>query len=191
LPPALGPGVIVVASLRQAWRHKRKFDAVLTLEDPVCRSADQLRFHQTPKPPHLVLAFEDVDDDSLGVQVASHEQVDQALAFARANVGGSLLIHCRHGVGRSAAMALAVFADRLGAHQEDAALNGLLAIRPQATPNLVVVKLADAVLERGGRLVAAVQAWEAASPHMVEVRAMRRAFLAANPHLYSWRTREV
>lgn len=127
-----------------------------------------------------MLAFEDVDDDSLGVQVASPEQVDQALAFAQANVGGSLLIHCRHGVGRSAAMALAVIADRLGADREDAALKSLLAIRPQATPNLVVVKLADAV-----------QAWEAASPHMIEARAMRRAFLTANPHLYSWRTREV
>jgi hypothetical protein len=68
---------------------------------------------------------------------------------------------------------------------------GLRATRPQAAPNLLVVKLADVVLERGGRLVAALQACEAASPDMVEAWAMRRALLAANPHLASWRTREV
>lgn len=109
--------------------------------------------------------------------------------FARANARGSLLIHCRHGVGRSAAVALAVIADRLGPGQEGEALEELLTIRPQATPNLVVIKLADAWLERGGRLAAAVHTWEAASPHMAETRVLRRAFLEANPHLYAWKTR--
>jgi predicted protein tyrosine phosphatase len=185
--PAPGPGVIAVGSLRQAWRHKRAFDAVITLEDPACRSADQLRFHRAPKPPHLVLPFEDVDDDSLGVQVATVGQVARAIDFARAHRRGSLLIHCRHGVGRSAAIALAVIADRNGAGQEAAALEALLAIRPEATPNLVVIKLADEALGRDGRLIAAVGAWEAASSHMAQARAMRRAFLAANPQLYTWR----
>ncbi|NQE63579.1 hypothetical protein E1H18_3835 [Caulobacter sp. RHG1] len=85
-------------------------------------------------------------------------------------------------------MALAVLADRLGAGREHAAIEALLSIRPQATPNLVVIKHADACLNRAGALIAAVEAWEAATPRMAEARAMRRDFLAANPHLYSWNT---
>lgn len=176
----------MVAGLSQARKHKRRFDAVLTLEDPECRPANRLRFHRQPAPAHLVLAFEDVDDDTLGVRVATPDQVGEAIAFARVHVGGALLVHCFHGVGRSAAVALAILADRAGPGGELAALDRLLSIRPQATPNLVVVKLADEVLGRGGALVAAVSAWEDATPGLKEKRAMRLRLLFANPHLYSW-----
>ncbi|RAK66362.1 hypothetical protein [Phenylobacterium kunshanense] len=101
-------------------------------------------------------------------------------------MGRALLVHCFHGVGRSAAVALAILADRAGPGREQAALDRLLAIRPQATPNLVVVKLADEVLGRNGALVAAVSAWEIAMPGLQEQRATRRRFLLANPNLYSW-----
>jgi len=57
------PGDVVVGSLSQARKHKRRFDAVITLEDPACRPANRLRFTRRPSLPHLVLAFEDVDDD--------------------------------------------------------------------------------------------------------------------------------
>lgn len=108
------PGELVVASLSQAKRHKRSFGAVITLEDPACRPANRLRFHRRPSPAHLVLAFEDVDDDTLGVRVATREQVGQVITFARTHTDKSLLVHCFHGVGRSAAAALAILADRLG-----------------------------------------------------------------------------
>ena len=77
-----------------------------TIEDSGRRPADGLRFWRSPAPAHLVLAFEDVDDDGLGIQVATREQVAQALAFAHDHRAGALLIHCLHGVGRSAAIAL-------------------------------------------------------------------------------------
>ncbi|CAN5379081.1 hypothetical protein BH10PSE3_BH10PSE3_07500 [soil metagenome] len=185
---ALGPaaGDIVVGSLSQARKHKRRFDAVITLEDPGCRSANKLRFNRHPSPAHLVLAFEDVDDDTLGVRVATQDQVAEALAFARAHSKGSLLVHCFHGVGRSAAIALAVMSDRLGPGNERAAIDRLLTIRPIATPNLVVVKLADNVLQRQGELVAAVAAWEAAAPGLKEKREARLRLVRTNPELYSW-----
>jgi len=180
------PGDVVVASLSQARKHKRRFDAVLTLEDPGCRSANQLRFTRHPSPPHLVLAFEDVDDDSLGVRVASRDQVVEALEFARRHALGSLLVHCFHGVGRSAAIALAIIADRLGPGADSAALNQLLMIRPSATPNLVVVKLADDILERQGGLIAAVAAWEMIAPGLKERREARLQMVKSSPQLYSW-----
>lgn len=179
-------GELVVATLSQAKRHKRSFEAVITLEDPACRPADRLRFHRTPTPAHLVLAFEDVDDDTLGVQVATEPQVREAIIFGRAHTHQSLLVHCFHGVGRSAAVALAILADRLGPGCESRALVQLLAMQPQSTPNLVVVKLADGVLDRGGQLVAAVNEWEAATPSMAERRAVRRQLVLGRPELYSW-----
>ncbi len=180
------PGDLVVASLSQARKHKRRFDAVLTLEDPGCRPANRLRFTHHPSPAHLVLAFEDVDDDTLGVRVAYRDQVAEALAFARLHVQGSLLVHCFHGVGRSAAVALAIFADRAGPGAERAALAQLLTIRPLVTPNLVVVKLADDILQRQGSLIAAVADWEVDAPGLKEKRAARLQLVKTNPQLYSW-----
>lgn len=182
--PAFGD--VVVASLSQARKHKRRFDAVITLEDPACRPANRLRFTRRPSPAHLVLAFEDVDDDTLGVRVATREQVAEAVAFARAHNADSLLVHCFHGVGRSAAVGLAILADRLGPGAEREALERLLAIRPQSTPNLVVVKLADDILARNGDLVAAVAAWEAATPGLKEKRAARLQMVHSSPALYTW-----
>ena len=180
------PGDLVIASLSQAKRHKRRFDAVITLEDPGCRPAHRLRFARRPAPPHLVLAFEDVDDDTLGIRVATLQQVEEALKFARRHADGSLLVHCFHGVGRSTAIALSVLADRLGAGAESQAMDRLLLLRPTATPNLVVVKLADQALGRGGRLIAALAAWEQTAPGMAEVREARLKFLKNNPRSYTW-----
>lgn len=184
-PPT--PGSVTVGSLPQARKHKRQYDAVITLENPGCRRSNQLRFYSKPHPPHLVLDFEDVDRDDGFIRVASREQVAAALTFAREQATGSLLIHCYHGVGRSAAIALAVLADRLGPGSEDEAMNQLLTIRPEATPNLVVVSHADAVLGRGGSLLHAVAGWEARTPEAVRLRAVRRTFVERHPELYARR----
>jgi predicted protein tyrosine phosphatase len=183
--PAPSAGGLAVASLSQAKRHKRRFDAVLTIEDPHCVRKLQLRFTAPPKPPHLVLRFEDVDHEDMGIQVATLDEVGQALAFGRAHAPGSLLVHCFKGVGRSAGVALAILADRMGAGFEREALDRLLTIRPEATPNRVVIRLADAALERGGGLIAALDAWEARTPGAKVMRAVRRAFVVENRHLYA------
>lgn len=183
------PGDVVVGSLSQARKHKRRFDAVITLEDPSCRPANRLRFTRRPSPAHLVLAFEDVDDDSLGVRVATREQVAETLAFARAHIAGSLLVHCFHGVGRSAAVALAIMADRLGPGAEREALEQLLTVRPQSTPNVVVVKLADDILTRNGQLIEAMKAWEATTPGLKEKRAARLQMVHSSPAQYTWLSR--
>lgn len=183
------PGGLAVASLTQARRHRRQFDAVITLQDPGLGPFDRLRLAACPTQPHLVLAFEDVDDDSLGLQVATRDQVTRALAFARDHRAESLLVHCLHGVGRSAAVALAILADRCGRGSEARALDKLLSMRPEATPNRVVVRLADVLLERDGLLIAAVDRSEAGDPHVQAVRAIRREFVRANLGLYARRAR--
>jgi len=179
------PGGVSVGSLPQAKRHKRKFDAVITIEEPGARPNMQLRFAPDPGRAHLVLQFEDVDTDSLGIRVATLEDVERAVVFARSWTDRSLLVHCFHGVGRSAGVALAILADRLGPGNEAQALEKLLAVRPEVTPNLVVVALADELLRRSGRLVATVAAWEANAPGLAEARAMRLHFARTRPELYA------
>lgn len=179
------PGDLTICSLSQAKRHKRAFGAVITLEDPAARPAQRLRFNRRPAPAHLVLAFEDVDDDTLGIRVATEDQVAQALAFAAKHADTALLVHCFHGVGRSTAIALGILADRLGPGEEARALERLLSLRPEATPNLVVVSLADRLLGRDGGLLRAVREWEASASHMQDARLARRRLVQDRPELFA------
>ncbi len=183
VPP--GPGVVAVGSLPQARRHKRSYDAVLTIEDPAAARARKLRFSTAPHPPHLVLRFEDVDDEDLGYWTASEDDVREALVFAGQHAGDSILVHCFHGVGRSAGIALAILADRMGAGREDEAVADLFRRRPEATPNLVVVRLADRLLGRRGSLAESLMRHEEADRTMAERRRWRRRFAEENPDLYA------
>lgn len=68
-----------------------------------------------------------------------------------------LLIHCMAGASRSPATAFAIFCMLLGPGQEENALKHLLAIRPEAYPNKLVVKFADDLMDRGGKMVEAIR----------------------------------
>lgn len=182
-PPT--PGGISIGNLNQANKRKRHYGAVLTLEDPSTRMGHRLRFTAKPCPAHLVLHFEDVDTAKHGIRIATHAQVEQALEFGRAASSTSLLVHCMHGIGRSTAIALAILADRLGKGREDDAIAELYAMRPEAAPNLIVIALADEILERDGALSGALARHEATDPKYTERRAARLSFLLANMDLYS------
>ncbi len=186
MPPA--PGEIAIGSLAQASRHKRKYDALITLEDPKARAGDRLRFTMNPKPPHLILAFEDADSEEFGYATMLPEQMERILSFGREHASGSMLIHCYHGVGRSAACGLAILADRMGPGMEAEAIARLFSIRPGATPNLIAIGHADAALGRNGALIAALRAHEDATPGFSALRARRHRYALENPSQYAMRT---
>lgn len=152
-------GTVSVTNLTRARRTKRRFDAVITVEDPRQR-AYPLRFHVTPHPEHLVLKFEDIDFHDPEIAMPQREHVEAAIQFGRRHQERDILVHCRAGIARSTALALTIIADRLGSGKERESVAELLKVRPEAAPNLVILEFADAVLERNGALVDAWMAVE-------------------------------
>lgn len=183
--PRPGAGVVAVASFTQANRRKRDYSAVVTVEDPGTRSGSAMRFTRAPYRPQLVLRFEDVDDRSFGFAHADETQVAEALEWGRRHRDESVLVHCQHGVGRSAALGLAMMADRMSHGKEAEAVEMLFAQRPEACPNLVVMDLADHLLGRNGALMAALLAYEETHPHMATRRRNRREYAETNPEQYA------
>ena len=105
--------------------------------------------------PQLVLQFHDIDMTMLDYIEPEAKHIQQALSFAQ-EINGPLLVHCRAGVSRSTAIALAIAADRLGAGNERRACEWLRQAYPQAQQNRLVVFLADELLGRGQALIKAV-----------------------------------
>ena len=105
----------------------------------------------------LKLSFDDPAGDSCRGKFATAGDVRKALAFTEAcGSGDHLLIHCRAGIARSPAIALAVLCQACPSGAEEACLGLILQIRPQAQPDRGIVLLADNALKREGDLVAAV-----------------------------------
>ena len=128
-----------------------QYSGVITIEEP--DTEDPFR---TDVVPQLVLQFHDIDMTMLGYVEPEPEHVQQALTFAQ-EIDGPLLVHCRAGVSRSTAIALAIAADRLGAGNERQACEWLQQTYPQAQPNRLIVFLADEVLKRNCSLCSAVK----------------------------------
>ena len=68
----------------------------------------------------------------------------------------SLLIHCWAGISRSSAAAYAIACDRTPGFERDIAIE-LRRRSPSATPNRLMVRLADDLLQRYGRMVDAIE----------------------------------
>ncbi len=102
--------------------------------------------------------FHDAIEPAPGVVPPEKEDVGAILAFGR-EVGDDvrhLLIHCHMGLSRSTAAMLMILAQALPAETEDAVVERLVQIRPQAWPNSRMIAFADVLLGRDGRLEFAV-----------------------------------
>ncbi|MGF0536633.1 tyrosine phosphatase family protein [Agrobacterium sp. ES01] len=108
---------------------------------------------------HLKLGVNDISFAGTGKLIAPQDSHVRAIIdFARGwDRSAPLLIHCWFGVSRSPAAAL-IAALAVHPEQEDAALvQRLRQASAHATPNARLVDIADRLLERDGRLRAAVK----------------------------------
>lgn len=107
----------------------------------------------------LDLTFNDIAGPRDGLVPPSAEHIDALLAFGRGWRGPApLLVHCWAGISRSTAAAYALACARAGAGSEVGLALRLRAVAPFATPNPLMVALADARLGRGGAMTAAIAA---------------------------------
>ncbi len=108
---------------------------------------------------HLTLGVNDIAFAGTGNLIAPQEvHVAAIIDFARSwDRSAPLLIHCWMGVSRSPAAAL-IASLAIDPDDDDFALAARLRqASPFATPNTRLVEIGDSLLNRGGRLVAAVK----------------------------------
>jgi len=111
-----------------------------------------------PADNHLKLGMNDVVDRREGEFPPARYHVEELLAFARQWPADSpMIVHCWAGVSRSMAASYIVLCDRLGPGCEQRAAKAIRERAPHAYPNALLVEHADAVLGRGGRMVAAIR----------------------------------
>lgn len=164
LPPEEIDAVEAANLLIAPWHHVgtritefsdmgRPFSALISWEHPDANEENGA-LSQREDIPHLILVAHDSEDPEWPTKPTS-ELVAQGLAFARSHPG-RLLINCHAGKARSTALGYAILCDRLGPGREREALELLLAVRPVAAPNILIVRYADTLLNRGGRMEAEI-----------------------------------
>ena len=149
------PAAIHVAPLsvvQDVARQLRSYD-LLTLLSPdtdvaaLAALTPQRRLHLTF---HVIVEARD------GLILPSGEMIAAMLDFSRARTGGtSLLIHCWAGISRSSAAAYILACDDHPGREGELA-SALRASAPFATPNRLMVALADDLLGRNGAMVDAI-----------------------------------
>jgi predicted protein tyrosine phosphatase len=117
-----------------------------------------------PKARAVFSYFDDVDYPT--EDGPQENEIGLLLDFSqRFTMADKILIHCRAGVSRSTALAYAVACQHSKPGQEAEAFAYVRQIRPQLFPNGLIVKMADRILKRKGRLLAAAKThrWKASS----------------------------
>ncbi|MEO8667231.1 MAG: tyrosine phosphatase family protein [Bauldia sp.] len=112
-----------------------------------------------PAERHLFLGISDVVAPTEGMITPATEHVRALLDFVAAwDRRQPMLIHCYAGISRSTAAAFIALCAVGPERAESEIAERLRAAAPSATPNALLVGLADNLLDRRGRMVAAVAA---------------------------------
>ncbi|CAM1641682.1 tyrosine phosphatase family protein [Bartonella apis] len=106
---------------------------------------------------HYFLEFNDINEPQEGLIAPSETEIYKLLDIAKHwNRSYPLLINCYMGISRSTAAAF-VIACALQPQKSEASIARLLRENsPTATPNKLMVELADKILDRGGRMSSAI-----------------------------------
>ena len=108
---------------------------------------------------HLRVEIHDVSEPTAGAVAPSSDHIAGLLAFTKDwDRSAPLLVHCWAGISRSTAAAYILLCDLHGPGHEDVIAKSLRYRAPHAQPNRLMVRHADALLRRGGRMTEAVEA---------------------------------
>lgn len=108
---------------------------------------------------HLFVGMSDIVEAVEGHILPSETHVAQLIGFMRAwDRRVPAIVHCYAGVSRSTAAAFISYCALKPAACEFESARLIREISPTATPNAKLVEIADALLARNGRMIAAVRA---------------------------------
>lgn len=171
--------LLTVCGLEELDGHSAgKVTHVLSILDPAW--PDPEGFAAWTRHRRLTLRFHDIIEPTPGQVLPEREHVEQILAFseelaadAHEREEGHLLVHCHMGISRSTAAMTMLLAQAYPDEDEASIVRRLVAIRPQAWPNLRMAGFADEALGRGGRLATEVSRLHARQiadkPHLADV----------------------
>ena len=149
--------VLTVCGLDELKHHStRGVTHVLSILDPDWPEPES--FEAFDRHMRATLYFHDAIEPAPGIVLPQETDVETILAFGR-NLGDDfrhLLIHCHAGISRSTAAMAMVLAQAFPNENEDAIVDRIVRIRPQAWPNSRMIGFADGLLGRNGRQIAAV-----------------------------------
>ena len=107
---------------------------------------------------HLWLRLHDISTPLNGYIMPDEAHVAELLSFVRRwDRGAPLIVHCYAGISRSTASAFASVCALNPMRDEASIARALRHASPTATPNIRIVSLADRLLGRNGRMVAAIE----------------------------------
>lgn len=132
---------------------RRRPSHVVSLESPAGEITDGPVLEN-----HRRFSFNDIIEARPGLVAPSAGMIGELLDFGRGWDGARpLLVHCWAGISRSCAAAFILACDRNSGCEREIA-DDLRSRAPFATPNRLMVRLADDLLARDGRMVAAIDA---------------------------------
>ncbi len=107
---------------------------------------------------HLWLRLHDISAPLDGYIVPGEQHVADLISFVRAwDRRAPLVVHCFAGISRSTASAFAAVCALNPRRDEGGIAQALRRASPTATPNIRIVSLADRLLNREGRMIAAIE----------------------------------
>lgn len=107
---------------------------------------------------HLRVGVNDIAEPAEGLVCPTADTVEQILTFGRTwRPLEPMLIHCWAGVSRSSATAFILACEQLPDTEETIIAERLRRASRAATPNPLMIQLADDMLGRGGRMADAVR----------------------------------
>src|SRR6187399_2101748 len=106
---------------------------------------------------HLKVSMDDITEEMDGFTAPSEAHIDQVLNFVRGwDRSAPLVVHCYAGISRSTASAFAAVC-ALNPHRDEIEIARQIRARsPIASPNRLIVSLADKALGREGRMLRAL-----------------------------------
>jgi predicted protein tyrosine phosphatase len=107
---------------------------------------------------HLKVQVDDITEEIEGFVAPSETHIEQVLQFVRGwDRNAPMVVHCYAGISRSTASAFAA-ACALNPHRDEIAIaRQIRAASPIASPNRLIVSLADKALGREGRMLRALE----------------------------------